>query len=106
METCLKDPEINLHVLDRFSISRKLQFVYPPIHLSEQIEWETFIQMYHIRLRLNNRYCNVFSILRVRLQMAALPPFFLLSNLNFEVSSFCSFRIYTISIQITSHQNF
>lgn len=76
METCLKDPEINLHVLDRFSISRKLQFVYPPIHLSEQIEWETFIQMYHIRLRLNNRYCNVFSILRVRLQMAALPPFF------------------------------
>lgn len=105
METCLKDPEINLHVLDRFSISRKLQFVYPPIHLSEQIEWETFIQMYHIRLRLNNRYCNVFSILRVRLQMAALPPFFLLSNLNFEVSSFCSFRIYTISIQITSYQN-
>lgn len=104
METCLKDPEINL--LDRFSISRKLQFVYPPIHLSEQIEWETFIQMYHIRLRLNNRYCNVFSILRVRLQMAALPPFFLLSNLNFEVSSFCSFRIYTISIQITSYQNF
>lgn len=76
METCLKDPEINLHVLDRFSISRKLQFVYPPIHLSEQIEWETFIQMYHIRLRLNNRYCNVFSILRVRLQMAALSPFF------------------------------
>lgn len=74
METCLKDPEINL--LDRFSISRKLQFVYPPIHLSEQIEWETFIQMYHIRLRFNNRYCNVFSILRVRLQMAALPPFF------------------------------
>lgn len=106
METCLKDPEINLHVLDRFSISRNLQFVYPPIHLSEQIEWETFIQMYHIRLRLNNRYCNVFSILRVRLQMAALPPFFLLSNLNFEVSSFCSFRIYTISIQITSYQNF
>lgn len=81
MGTCLKDPEINL--LDRFSISRKLQFVYPPIHLSEQIEWETFIQMYHIRLRLNNRYCNVFSILRVRLQMAALPTLFFIIKFEF-----------------------